>query len=27
MITGGVLLLAVSLDAVARRSRASSGRA
>jgi simple sugar transport system permease protein/D-xylose transport system permease protein len=27
MITGGVLLLAVSLDALARRSRASSGRA
>ena len=27
MITGGVLLLAVSLDSVARRSRASSGRA
>ncbi len=27
MITGGVLLLAVSVDAVARRSRASSGRA
>jgi simple sugar transport system permease protein/D-xylose transport system permease protein len=27
MITGGVLLLAVSLDAIARRSRASSGRA
>ena len=27
MITGGVLLLAVSLDSVARRSRVSSGRA
>ena len=27
MITGGVLLIAVSLDSVARRSRASSGRA
>ena len=27
MITGGVLLLAVSVDSVARRSRASSGRA
>jgi D-xylose transport system permease protein len=27
MITGGVLLLAVGLDSVARRSRASSGRA
>jgi D-xylose transport system permease protein len=27
MVTGGVLLLAVGLDSVARRSRASSGRA
>jgi ABC-type xylose transport system permease subunit len=27
MITGGVLLLAVAVDSVARRSRASSGRA
>ncbi|MBA2644952.1 MAG: sugar ABC transporter permease, partial [Solirubrobacterales bacterium] len=27
MITGGVLLLAVSLDSIARRSRVSSGRA
>jgi simple sugar transport system permease protein/D-xylose transport system permease protein len=27
MITGGVLLLAVSLDSIARRSRVSHGRA
>jgi D-xylose transport system permease protein len=27
MITGGVLLLAVAVDSVARRSRASAGRA
>jgi D-xylose transport system permease protein len=27
MITGGVLLLAVSLDSIARRSRATHGRA